>query len=85
MIRTLTIAITFAIATSTAACSDMGTSRSGDATGATGSAGVSGYGYSTDQSAVMRDPVGSANSGTGSVKAGTEGQREAVSSGEGLD
>jgi hypothetical protein len=83
MIRTLTIAITFAIATSTAACTDMGTSRSGDATGATGSAGASGY--ATDRSAVMHDPVGSANSGTGSVKVGTEGQREAVSSGEGLD
>ena len=87
MNRTLTIAASFAIALSTAACSEMRTWSSGDATGATSSTGSSGYGYgySTDQSAAMPDPAGSANSGTGSVRVGTEGEREAVSSGEGMD
>jgi hypothetical protein len=85
MIRTLTIAASLAVALSTAACSDMRTWGSGDATGATSSAGSGGYGYSTDQSASMEDPAGSANSGTGSVRVGTQGEREAVSSGEGMD
>jgi hypothetical protein len=85
MIRTLTIAASLAIALSTAACSDMRTLDSGGATGTTSSAGSSGYGYSADQSASMQDPAGSANSGTGSVSVGTQGEREAVSSGEGMD
>jgi hypothetical protein len=65
----------------------MRTWSSGDGTGATGSTGSTGYGfgYSTDQSVSMQDPAGSANSGTGSVRVGTEGERESVSSGEGMD
>jgi hypothetical protein len=83
MIRTLAMGV--AIAISTAACSDMRTWSSGDASGASGSAGASGYAYSGDQSASMTDPAGSANRGTGSVRVGTDGEREAVSSGEGMD
>ncbi|MGZ5092855.1 MAG: hypothetical protein ACXWCY_22625 [Burkholderiales bacterium] len=87
MIRTLTIAASLAIALSTTACSDMRTWSSGDASDATGSTGSSGYGYgySSDAPISMQDPAGTANTGTGSVRVGTEGEREAVSSGEGMD
>lgn len=85
MTRTMTIAASLAILLSTAACSDMPTWMSGDATGATGSANASGSSYSAGEVVAIPDPAGTATSGTGSVTSLGGSSREAFSSGEGLD
>jgi hypothetical protein len=85
MSRTMTIAASFAIALSTAACSDMPTWMRGDATGATGTVDANRSGYATGEAVAVPDPAGSATSGTGSVTGLGGIGREAFSSGEGLD
>ena len=81
MLRKLTIAASLALALSTAACSGMPRWAGGDSTGATTSDNMDASGYH----ASTGDPVGSANSGTGSVTGESGSGREAFSSGEGLD